>query len=298
MFVPADSGHYPPAQSGYASDHPTGTAVPVKGLPDGLATIIGRIVKHGARSPKLSAEERGRAEGYAVASGSMNEQLAMVSHELRNFVGVIRNATRLLAISENQPLVAEKARLIIDRQVGQMGRLIDDLLEISLAKSGRLFLRRERVDLRVVAKQAVESLDPEIERRHQRLTAAFPEAPVWLHADPVRLLQVLVNLLGNAAKYTDSGGNLWLSVERKAGGVIIRVRDSGIGIAAVDLPHVFEPFMRASSSLSRCETGHGIGLALVRSLVELHGGRVDATSAGVGQGSEFTVHLPATFTMI
>ena len=116
---------------------------------------------------------------------------------------------------------------------------------------------------------------------------------MWLHADPGRLAQVLVNLLGNAAKYTDKCGEVRLSVEREAGGVAIRVSDSGVGIAADVLPHVFEPFVQAESSLERCERGIGIGLALVSSLVELHGGRVCAASAGLGLGSEFTVHLPA-----
>jgi signal transduction histidine kinase len=225
----------------------------------------------------------------------MNEQLAVVTHELRNSVGAIRFATRLIEMNQREPTIVESARVIIDRQASQMSRLIEDLLEVSLIRSGRFCLQRERVDLCVVAKQAVESIEPEISHRFQRLTVALPEAPVWLQADPGRLARVLVNLLSNAAKYTDKRGELRLSIEREAGWATVRVRDSGIGMARHVLPHVFEPFMQAESSLSRSEMGVGLGLALVSSIVELHGGRVTAASAGLGKGSEFTVQLPANF---
>lgn len=294
MLVPADSGDYITPQFADTNGQPIAAVAPIEAPPLGLATIIGRIVQHSARRQKLSPEERGRAEGRAEANRHMNEQLAVISHELRNFVCVIRNASRLMESSQRAPPVTEKARLIIDRQVGQMARLIDDLLEISLVGSGRLCLRCERTDLRVVARHAVESLEPEIALRNQRLTVALSETPVWLQADPARLMQVLLNLLGNAAKYTDTGGKLWLSVERKASQATVRVRDSGIGIAGDFLPYVFDAFMQAKSALSRSEMGIGIGLSMVKSLVELHGGRVTAASAGLGHGSEFTIHLPAT----
>jgi signal transduction histidine kinase len=260
-----------------------------------LATIIEHSARGSAGRPWLWQEEQGRAADRAAADRRMNEHLAVDSHELRNSLGAIRIAARLMEINRSEPPVAEKARLVIERQAAQMARLIDDLLEVSLSRSAWHSLRRERVDLRVVARHAVESVELDIGQRNQRLTVALPEAPVWLQADPGRLEQVLVNLLGNASKYTTNGGELRLSVEHTAEGGTVRVGDSGAGIAPDVLPHVFEPFMQAESSLPRSEMGIGIGLTVVRGLAELHGGRVTAASAGLGQGSEFTVHLPATF---
>jgi signal transduction histidine kinase len=224
----------------------------------------------------------------------MMENLAVVSHELRNSVGVIRNASRVIERSPCDAHVVTQARQLIERQIGQMERLIGDLLEVSRLNGDARCLRRERVDLRVLATDASESVKPEIHRRRQRLTLVLPEAPVWLQADAGRLSQVLLNLLSNAAKYTDTGGEVRLSVEHEPDMAIICVKDSGIGIDPALLPHVFEPFMQARSALPRSEMGLGIGLALVSNLVALHGGRVTAASAGLGQGSEFTVYLPIT----
>lgn len=292
----AESIHHRPGQAGEINGHPTDAALVVDAHHVALAAIIGHNALDGAIYPQLSREGRGLAEDLLAADRRMNEHLTFVSHELRNSLGAIRNAAWLMEMNPRTPSLVEKAQLTIKRQASQMARLIDDLLAVSLSRSGRLSLQRERVDLRVVARYAVESVELEIDRRNQRLTVALPETPVWLQADPGRLAQVLVNLLGNAVKYTNEGGELRLSVEREAGGAAIRVRDSGIGIDRDVLPHVFEPFMQAESSLPRSEKGLGVGLALVRSLVELHGGCVTAASAGLGQGSEFTVHLPATFT--
>ena len=259
-------------------------------LPPGPATILGLNARDGA----LLREARESAKDLAALDQRILEYLPVVSHELRNSLAAIRFAARLMGMNQHEPHFARKARLVIDRQAGQMARLIDDLLEVSRSKSPFLGLRRERVDLRVIARHAVESVELEIGQRDQRLLVALPDAPVWLQGDPGRLAQVLVNLLNNAAKYTDNGGELRLSVEWEANHATVRVRDSGIGIAPDLLPHVFEPFMQAESSLPRSEMGIGIGLAVVRNLVELHGGRVTAASAGLGQGSEFTVQLPAT----
>jgi signal transduction histidine kinase len=224
----------------------------------------------------------------------MIESLAVVSHELRNSIGVIRNAARVLETAPDERPVVEKVRQLIERQVGQMTRLVGDLLEVSRINGDVLGLRRERVDLRAVAGEAIESVELEIDRCGQRLTVALPEAPVWVRADAGRLVQVLINLLGNASKYTDAGGEVRLAVECEAETATVRVSDSGIGIAPAVLPHVFEPFMQVQSALPRSRMGIGIGLALVSSLVASHGGRVTAASAGLGQGSEFTVHLPLT----
>jgi two-component system CheB/CheR fusion protein len=220
------------------------------------------------------------------------EHLALVAHELRSSLGTIRSAAWLMQMYRRTPDVAKEAQATLSRQVDQMSRLIEDLLEVSQVRVGRLRLQPERTDLRVVAKCAVDSVQAEIRQRNQGLQVDLPKTPVWLQADPGRLTQVLVNLLGNATKYTDEWGELRLSVEREAAGAAVRVSDTGIGIAPEVLPHIFEPFVQAESALPRCNRGIGIGLALVSCLVELHGGRVCAASAGLGMGSEFVVHLP------
>ena len=248
-----------------------------------------------AAGTQPTREWRGRNENLAAAYQRMNEHVAMVTHELRNSLGAIRYAARVMQMKQREPDVVEKARMIIEGQVGQMARFIDDLIEASLLRSGRLCVQRERVDLCVVARLAIESVELEIGERKQRLTVALPKAPVWLQADPGRLTQVLVNLLHNAAKATDAGGELRLSVEHEAGLATVRVLDSGSDRVQGVLPHGLEPFMPVQSSLPRSEQEIGIGLALVHSLVELHGGRVTAASVGPGRGSEFTVHLPVTF---
>lgn len=295
MYNPAESSHDMPGRAGKLNGRPTDGALLADAHHVDLAVISGRSSRGSAGRPRPWQEEQGRAADRAAADRRMNEHLAVVSHELRNSLGAIRIAARLMEINRSEPPVAEKARLVIERQAAQMARLIDDLLEVSLSRSAWHSLRRERVDLRVVARHAVESVELDIGQRNQRLTVALPEAPVWLQADPGRLEQVLVNLLGNASKYTTNGGELRLSVEHTADRATVRVGDSGVGIAPDILPHVFEPFMQADSSLPRSEMGIGIGLAVVRGLAELHGGRVTAASAGLGQGSEFTVHLPASF---
>jgi len=221
------------------------------------------------------------------------EHLALVAHELRSSLGTIRSAAWIMQTYRRTPDFAKNAKLTLDRQVDQMSRLIEDLLEVSQVRIGRLRLQPQRTDLRVVARCAVESVEPEIRQRNQGLQIDLPKTPIWLQADPGRLTQVLVNLLCNATKYTDEWGEIGLSVERDAAGAAVRVTDTGIGIAAEVLPHIFEPFVQAESALPRCNRGIGIGLALVSCLVELHGGRVSASSAGLGMGSEFVVHLPA-----
>jgi signal transduction histidine kinase len=186
----------------------------------------------------------------------------------------------------------DKARLLIERQVGRMTRLVDDLVEQSRVRDTELSLKPERIDVRVVVMHAIDTVASDLVKRNHRLTTSLPGLPVWLKGDAGRLEQVVVNLLVNAAKYTDDGGDLSLSVQQRNNEAIIRIRDSGIGIAADVLPCVFNLFMQADHSSRRAEAGFGIGLALVRRLVELHGGSVTAASAGFGQGSEFTVWLP------
>jgi signal transduction histidine kinase len=182
---------------------------------------------------------------------------------------------------------------LIERQVQRMTRLADDLLDVSRISSGRMHLQRERVDLRVILNHAIETLEASISDRKHRLSTELPAAPVWLQADSGRLEQVFVNLLANASRYTDAGGELSVWVHSREGQAIVRVRDSGIGIAAEALPHIFDLFTRGHDAESRSSEGLGVGLAVVRNIVELHGGSVNVASAGSGQGSEFTVRLPA-----
>jgi len=224
--------------------------------------------------------------------GDNDELLATISHELRTPLASIHNAVQVL----NSPLVEivprQRAQALIERQVRRMTRLIDDLLDVSRMNHGRLCLRRERIDLREVVTNAIETLQPDIIERNHHLATALPEGPVWLLADPARLEQVIVNLLANASRYTDKGGELAVWVHVSGEQAVVRIRDSGIGIAADSLPYIFDLFRQADEAALYSRSGLGIGLALVRSLLELHGGSVTAASAGIGQGSEFTVRLP------
>jgi signal transduction histidine kinase len=233
-----------------------------------------------------------RGQGPSVENGRNNEFMTVVSHELRNSLGAIRSATHILRMETSAGRAAVKARALIERQVGQMTRLVEDLLDVSRVRSGHLRLQCERIDLCAVAAHAAQTVEFAMQQRNHRMTTAFPEAPVWLQADPTRLEQVFVNLLFNAAKYTEAGGEVELSVEREQDEATVRIRDTGIGIAPDVLPHVFDLFVQANPSSRRADAGLGVGLALVRSLVECHGGRVTAASAGLRHGSEFTVRLP------
>jgi signal transduction histidine kinase len=232
------------------------------------------------------------SQNLDTGQGQNNEFMTVFSHELRNSLGAIRSATRILSIEPSNAPPAVKARAMIERQVDQMTRLVEDLLDASRVRSGQLDLRFERIDLRVVVAHAAQTVEFTMQQQNHQMTMTFPEAPIWLQADAARLEQVFVNLLSNAAKYTDAGGNVGLSVEREQGAAIVRIRDSGIGIAPEVLPHVFDLFVQADPSSRRGNAGLGIGLALVRNLVERHGGFATVASAGLGHGSEFTVRLP------
>jgi len=220
-----------------------------------------------------------------------DEFLAMLSHELRNPLAPIANALHLLRIQPEEDALPRAARLIIERQMAQLTRLVDDLMEVSLISTGRVRLRLETVDMRSIAERAVESARSLIERHRHAFSVSLPDQPIWMTADPTRLEQVLVNLLNNASKYTLDGGEMRLSVEQVGEECVVRVRDTGVGIAPELLPHVFDLFTQAERSLDRSQGGLGIGLALVQRLVELHRGRVEAHSS-LGVGSEFIVRLP------
>ncbi|HVS36775.1 MAG TPA: ATP-binding protein, partial [Gemmataceae bacterium] len=220
------------------------------------------------------------------------EFLAMLAHELRNPLAPIRNAVQILRRLNGEERAQRWANEVIDRQVGQLVRLVDDLLDVSRITRGKVTLRTEPVDAADAVAVAVETCRPLIDDRRHELSVALPPEPVWVSADPARLAQVLANLLNNAAKYTDSGGRIALTVEREGGEAIFRVRDNGVGIVAEMLSRVFDLFTQVERSLDRSEGGLGIGLTLVQRLVEMHGGTVHASSDGPGCGSEFVVRLP------
>ena len=237
-------------------------------------------------------ELQGAQQALRDAARNKDEFLATLAHELRNPLAPIRNAVQILKEAGPPTPELQWARSVIDRQVQLMARLLEDLLDVSRISRNQLELRKERVDLAAVMEAAVETSRPVIEAGRHELTIALPPTPIRLEADPVRLAQVFANILNNAAKYSDDGGRIWVTAERQGPNVIVSVKDRGIGISAEMLPHIFEIFSQATSALVRSQGGVGIGLSLAKGLVELHGGRIDARSGGLGHGSEFVVSLP------
>ncbi len=264
---------------------------PVLGV-DGRVVGAAAIVRDISERNRLLHQLRHQAEELAQADRRKDEFLATLAHELRNPLAPIRNAMHLLRRPALDATTREQARELMDRQVGQLTRLVDDLLDVSRISRGKIQLRKEPVDLAVVVRRAVEVTRPLIEAQEHELSLSLPTEPLALEADPVRLEQILVNLHTNAAKYTEPGGRIGLSAEREGSWVMVRVQDGGIGIAPEMLPRVFDLFIQVDSSRERSQGGLGIGLSLVRRLVEMHGGTVAAFSAGLGQGSEFVVRLP------
>lgn len=218
--------------------------------------------------------------------------LATLAHELRNPLAPIRNSLHLLRFAAQDDSVRERALTIVERQTGHLIRLVDDLLEVSRITRGKLELRRERIDLSRVVQSAVETSRPLIESAGHQLTVSLPSDTLILDADPVRLSQVVSNLLNNAARYTDAGGRIRLAVEREGQEAVIAVEDNGIGLSEEMLPRVFEMFAQGHDSRRHWQGGLGIGLALARNLTVQHGGSVEVHSAGPGRGCTFTVRLP------
>jgi signal transduction histidine kinase len=227
------------------------------------------------------------------ADRQKNEFLSMLAHELRNPLAPIRNAVAVLRLHEEHNHEASWAQDVIDRQVSHLVRLVDDLLDVSRITRGKIRLELEQLDVASIVTSAVETSRPLIEAGAHHLTVELPDEPLWINADQARLSQVLANLLNNAAKYTPSGGSIWLSARREGSDAVFSIRDTGIGIPPEMLAKVFELFTQVDRSLDRSQGGLGIGLTLVQRLVEMHGGVVQATSGGAGVGSEFTVRLPA-----
>ncbi len=231
------------------------------------------------------------AEAMVNLDNRKDEFLAMLGHELRNPLAPIANAVQLMRLHKGDDPVQQQARDIIERQVGQLTRLVGDLLEISRINTGKIQITKDWIVVSSIIERAIETAHPLIAQRRHELSVSQPPRPVWLHADAARLEQVVVNLLTNAAKYTEEGGHIWLSVQQEDDVMILRVRDTGVGIASELLPHVFDLFTQAERSLDRSQGGLGIGLCLVKRLVELHEGTVEVHSI-IGQETEFVVRLP------
>ncbi len=233
-----------------------------------------------------------QTEELQDADRRKDEFLAMLSHELRNPLTPIASAAYLLGRQESQTPIQQEAAAIIARQVAHLTRLVDDLLEVSRIATGKLGLRKEPIELIGTVAGAVEALRSLLDERRHEFNASLPAEPIWLEGDASRLVQVVSNLITNSAKYTEGSGKISLTVQRDGDEAVLRVRDSGLGIDAQLLPRVFDLFTQADESLARPQAGLGVGLALVKTIVELHGGTVEAHSDGIGQGSEFIVRLP------
>ena len=242
---------------------------------------------------RLERQTHEQAEALAELHHRKDEFLAMLSHELRNPLSAIFNALHILRLQDTENPIQQKAKIVLERQVGQLAHLIDDLLEVSRVITGRVQLHRERLEMRGIVERALESARSLIEQRRHELLVSLPAEPIWLQGDSTRLEQVVVNLLNNAAKYTDEGGQIWITVEQEGAEVVLRVWDTGVGISPELLPRIFDLFTQSDRTLDRSQGGLGIGLSLVQKLVELHGGTVEAHSAGLGRGSKFIVRLPS-----
>ncbi len=227
-----------------------------------------------------------------LADKRKDEFLATLAHELRNPLAPISSGLEILRLGAGNAESNARVREVMDRQVKHLVRLVDDLLEMSRITSGKISLRKEPVELAALLRGAIDSSFPMIEKSRHALTVSLPPERITLQGDPVRLAQVFVNLLNNAAKYTEERGEIDIKAVRQGGEVMVAIRDSGLGIPEALLPRVFDMFAQVDRTLSRSQGGLGIGLALARRLVEMHGGRIEARSGGLGRGSEFRVHLP------
>ncbi|HEV8198777.1 MAG TPA: ATP-binding protein, partial [Candidatus Polarisedimenticolia bacterium] len=246
-----------------------------------------------ARQAADLIERKRNEEALREADRRKDEFLAILAHELRNPLAPMRNSLMVMRLLEKAAATGEEPlRGVLERQLHHLIRLVDDLLDVSRITRGTLQLRREPIELATVVDHAVETARPlALERRHE-IHVTLPPEPIFLQADPVRLAQVLNNLMNNACKYTEPGGQVWLSASRHGNEVVIRVRDTGLGIPPDRLGNIFDMFNQVDRSIERAQGGLGIGLTLVRRLVELHGGSILATSDGPGRGSEFVVRLP------
>jgi PAS domain S-box-containing protein len=268
------------------TEHPLDdSAAPIRGA-DGV--IVGAVLVFRDITERKQAEH-----ALSEADRRKDDFIALLAHELRNPLAPVRNGLQVMRLAAGDANAITSARAMMERQLGHMVRLIDDLLDISRINRNKMDLRRTRVLFSDVVTHAVETARPAIEAAGHELSVSLPPQPIFLDADLTRLAQVFSNLLTNSAKYTEHGGRIWLSATDGSGTVTVSVRDNGIGIPVDSLPRIFDMFSQVDRSIERATGGLGIGLALVKGLVEMHGGSVMAESAGPGKGSSFTVRLPA-----
>ena len=278
-------------QAGARSPYQALGNVAVLGRPLSLDTLVS-TVRTALRARHRQYQMRDLLGQLKEADRRKDEFLAMLAHELRNPLAPIRNALEIMTLVDGLPPPLRRARDVVDRQVDQVVRLVNDLLDVSRITRGKIELHKEKVDLRSVVRQAVETSLPLLQAGKHELTVDLPDGPVVVRGDPFRLTQVTANLLNNAAKYTDKGGRVCVRVGAADGHGVLRVKDTGIGLRAEDLPRVFDLFTQVGAAGERSQGGLGIGLGLVKRLVEMHGGSVEAVSDGPGTGSEFVVRLP------
>ncbi len=256
-----------------------------------MSTLV-TAARTALRARARQYENRDHLAKLHEADQRKDQFLAMLAHELRNPLAPVRNALQILRRPDVPAQIVAHAQEITERQVCHMARLIDDLMEVARVNQGKIQLKKEPMDLAAVVTRSVELTLPTINSRHHQVTLALPKEPLFLIADAARLEQVFVNLLTNAAKYTPPGGKIDVLARAESANATVQIRDTGVGIAPELLPHIFDLFVQAEQGPERTQGGLGVGLTLVKSIVELHGGSVEAQSAGPGCGSEFIVHLP------
>lgn len=268
------------------------------------ATLLERSIRYALQKKRYEAElerkvaERTRElaeanEALRIADLKKDEFLATLAHELRNPLAPIRNAIEIIRLGGEKSETINRARAIMERQVNQLVRLVDDLLDVSRVTRGKLRLNVEALDLASVMEAAVEISKPHFEQAKVTLNVSMPKPPITVNGDRIRLAQVICNLLNNAAKFTDPGGKVDLIGRREGNQAILEIHDTGVGISEELLPQIFDLFTQMDRTVNRSQGGLGIGLALVRRLVEIHGGAVQAKSDGPGKGATFTIRLPA-----
>lgn len=264
----------------------SGVVVPVwndDGTLKGYAKILRNIT-----------ERKQMEDSLAESNQRKDEFLATLSHELRNPLAAIMNSVQILRRGGSDSGIVNQATDVIDRQANTLQSMVNDLLDVARINAGKILLHRQKVKLNDVVQNAVQSMQPAMTSRNHALSVSVPQQAIWLDGDPVRIEQIVTNLLGNAAKYTERGGRIELIIEDQENQVILHVKDNGTGIASEMLSRIFEPFIQADQSLDRAQGGLGLGLTLIKRLVELHGGKIGVASEGIGLGSQFTVTLPTT----
>ncbi len=266
-------------------------AAPIR---DARGTVAGVVLvfRDVTEEREATNQLRRLASELSEADVRKNEFLAMLAHEIRNPLGAIRNSAAVLRLAGHDPQALAAAYGAIHRQMEHLVRLVDDLLDVSRISHGKLELRRSAMDLRPALEQAIEACRPTCERNEQAFEIEIPDTPLYVNGDATRITQAIGNLLSNAAKFTPRGGRIQVAAGLENAHVFVRIRDNGIGIAAADLPRLFDMFSQIDTSLERSKGGLGIGLNLVKQLAEMHGGSAEAHSAGVGRGSEFVVRFP------